>query len=478
MSQHGIRFGTDGWRAIIAEGFTFENVEIVASGVARYLLQHFSTQKPVVIGYDTRFMADRFATLAAEVLRSFGFSVLLTESYTPTPIVAFAAKAYDTAGALMFTASHNPPEYCGIKFIPHYAGPATPEITDALLAEIRTLENDSSLSRRGSTQGTLEFFNPLERYVAFLSEHIDFEILKAHPLKILYDPMYGAGQGYLDGIFKAKTGYTMDSLHHQRDPLFGGQIPEPKAECLPELMHRVKAEGYDLGFANDGDADRFGIVDEQGHYLSANQIIPLLFRYLYQRRGYRGSVVRTVATSMLLDSLADRYGVTVHETPVGFKYVGEWMRKEAVIIGGEESGGLSILGHIPEKDGILADLLVAEMVAAEGKPLSQLYEALQEEAGCRLHELSINLHRPEAEKKAIMSALQGLRAGQTFAGRPIEKIDDRDGIKLIFAPYDWMLVRPSGTEPILRLYAESRDQAILERYPNALESLLAVPQAR
>lgn len=478
MTHQSIKFGTDGWRAIIADQFTFDNVGIVASAVSHYLLKNFSTEKPVVIGYDTRFMAEGFARHAAEILQSHGFSVLLTHQYTPTPIVAFAAKYYETAGALMFTASHNPPEYCGIKFIPHYAGPATPEITDALMTYIREVSPDvASLPLRGTQKGSLETFNPMEKYLPFLSEQIQFDLLKKRPLKILYDPMYGAGQGYFDAILKSQAGYAPDVLHYGKDPYFGGRIPEPKGEWLPELMKGVPEKGYDLGLANDGDADRFGVVDETGKFLSANEILPLLLRYLYQHRGYRGSVVRTVATSMLLDCVADHYGVTVHETPVGFKYVGEMMRKEKIIIGGEESGGLSILGHIPEKDGILADLLIAEMMAVEGKPLSHIYQDMLDEVGTRLHQMSINLHQPESVKQAVMSALKGLQVGDTFGGRKILRVDARDGVKLVFDTYDWVLVRASGTEPILRLYGESPEPEQLSVMEKAVEALFHSPAA-
>jgi phosphomannomutase len=328
---------------------------------------------------------------------------------------------------------------------------------------------------RGTQRGSLETFTPLERYVPFLCERIRFDLLKSRPLKILYDPMYGAGQDYLDRILADQAGYAPDMLHQGTDPYFGGRIPEPKGEWLPELMQAVPQKGYDLGLANDGDADRFGVVDEQGRFLSANEILPLLLRYLYQHRGYRGSVVRTVATSTLLDCVAAHYGVTVHETPVGFKYVGELMRQEPVIVGGEESGGLSILGHIPEKDGILADLLIAEMVAVEGKPISRIYEEMVREVGLQLHQMSINLHQPEPVKQAVMGQLRNLSPGDTFGGRKIRRIDARDGFKLVFDTYDWVLVRASGTEPILRLYGESPQKEQLEEMRKAVETLMHNP---
>lgn len=472
MAKQPIKFGTDGWRAIIAEGFTFENIEIVTHAIGEYLLNAFSNEKPVVIGYDNRFMADRFAEFSARILSRCGFSVLLSDSPIATPLIAFAAREYNTCGALMFTASHNPPEYCGIKFIPHYAGPATPEITDQLVKNVETIQKAGLPQEACAVYGKIDRFNPYDRYVHYLSQQVQFDKIAKHPLKILYDPMYGVGAGCLDRIFAEKIGYRVDMIHGTRDPLFGGNLPEPKDEHLPDLMRRVPLEKYDLGLANDGDADRLGIVDDLGHFISANQIIPLVFYYLYKYRGFRGSVVRTLATSTLVDALAEKYGVTVHETPVGFKYVGDIMRRENVIIGGEESGGLSILGHIPEKDGILANLLLTEMVAVIGKPLSRIFEDLQTEAGIHLHNLSINLDLPEEKKRDLMHRIRSLRIGDPFAGRPIQSIDNRDGMKFVFAKHDWMLLRPSGTEPILRLYGESPEAQNIPRFTEAVETLM------
>jgi phosphomannomutase len=327
----------------------------------------------------------------------------------------------------------------------------------------------------GTRSASQETFSPMERYVPFLSQQIRFDLLRQHPLRILYDPMYGAGQGHLDRLFQEQAGYAIDCLHNTHDPFFGGRIPEPKGEWLPELLQQVPQGGYQLGIANDGDADRFGIVDETGRFLSANEILPLLLRYLVTHRGMKGATVRTVATSSLLDCVADKFGIPVHETPVGFKYVGEWMRKEPIIVGGEESGGLSILGHIPEKDGMLADLLVAEMMAVEGKPLSAIFNDMKREIGIDLHLLSENLHLNDTQKQETMAFLKELTPGKQFGGRTIERIDNRDGVKLVFGAYDWMLVRPSGTEPILRLYGESPDEKNLATIQEAMASLLKEP---
>lgn len=473
--QSGIKFGTDGWRALIADQFTFANVRLVASGVAHYLLRNFGTSRPIVIGYDTRFLAREFALQAAEILQSFGFSILLTEKYTPTPIVAFSARHLNSCGALMFTASHNPPQYCGIKFIPDYAGPATPEITNALLESVEEVYLNPSLLK-GTQQGSLTAFSPFEDYLVLLRSMVKFDLLKSSGLKVMYDPMYGAGQGYLDWVIREEAGLPLVMLHEGLDPYFGGRIPEPKDDWLPELLSSVPAQKMDLGIANDGDADRFGLVDETGAFVSANEALPLLLRYLYTHRGFRGSTVRTVATSMLLDCVANHLGVTVHETPVGFKYVGEWMRKEPVIVGGEESGGLSVLGHIPEKDGILACLLMMEMCAVEKKPLSHILKDLKQEVNMPLKLLSENLHVEDAKKQELMQWVKSLSIGDSLAGKSIQRIDTTDGVKLYFDQYEWMLLRPSGTEPILRLYGESPDAERTQAFLHVV-SEKAGPQA-
>ncbi|MBX2861570.1 MAG: phosphoglucomutase/phosphomannomutase family protein [Vampirovibrio sp.] len=471
MSRQGIHFGTDGWRAVIAQGFTFENVEIVVTAIAQYLTEKKGTDKPVVIGHDTRFLAKDFAAFAADVLKSHGFSVLLTQGFKPTPAVAHAAMAYDTCGALMFTASHNPPEYMGIKFIPEYAGPATKDITDNLVERIRVIEQNPDAIPQGNGGGNIEFFDPMPKYVEGLAQVIDFDAIRKHRKKVLYDPMYGTGQSYIHQILEDKAGWSIDKIHDAHDPFFGGQLPEPKVECVPELVKRVTDEKYDVGFANDGDADRFGVVDERGNFYGTNQMIPLFFWYLYHHKKQRGAVVRTVATSLLLDKLAEKVGVTVHQTPVGFKHVGELMRNEPIIVGGEESGGVSILNHIPEKDGVMAIMLTLEMMAVLDKPLSEIYEDLLNDADIRLHGIYDNLHLSEAQKKDVMDQMYALKAGEIFAGKPIESIDSQDGVKIYFGPYEWLLIRPSGTEPILRMYSESTDPTQIPKFKEAVEAL-------
>lgn len=479
MQKSQIKFGTDGWRAVIAEQFTFDNVEIVTRAIAQYVLERFGTARPVVVGYDLRFLAEKFARHAAEILTEYGLNIEFADTWHPTPVIAYVGKEHNTAGAMMFTASHNPPEYLGIKFIPEYAGPALPDITDKIVANVRYFEANPDAIKPPTdvpAKGAIRTIYPREEYVSFLRTLVNFDTLRqAKALRILYDPMYGAGQGYVDTLLK-ECGITVDTLHDGHDPLFGGTMPEPKEEYLPELMHRVKAEGYALGLSSDGDGDRFGVVDETGHFLTANEIVPMVFRHLYKNRGFRGVAVRSLATSKLLDRLAEVYGdVQIIETPVGFKWIGKAMREEPVIIGGEESGGFSILGHIPEKDGVLANLLIVEMMAQEGKPLSEIYEDTIREAGMRFYGYAENYHLPESQKASVVSMLRDLKAGDPFNGLSVESVDHQDGVKLYFGPYDWIVVRPSGTEPLLRAYMEATDPEKLAAMKQGMEKVL-LPQ--
>ncbi len=481
MQKLPIKFGTDGWRAVIAEQFTFDNVEIVTRAIAQYILGRFGTARHVVIGYDLRFLAEKFAHHAANILTEYGLDVEFSDTWHPTPVIAYVAKEHESAGAMMFTASHNPPEYLGIKFIPEYAGPALPDITDKIIANVRYFEahpDEVVPPSNVSQPGTIQTIHPREEYVLFLRTLVNFDVLKkAQGLKILYDPMHGAGQGYIDSLLK-DCGIHVDTLHTGRDPLFGGTMPEPKEEYLTELIHRVKTEGYNLGLSSDGDADRFGVVDETGHFLTANELVPMMFRHLYKNKGYRGVVVRSLATSKLLDRLAEVYGdVKVIETPVGFKWIGQAMREENVIIGGEESGGFSILGHIPEKDGVLADLLIVEMMAYEGKPISEIYADTLKDAGMRFFNYAQNYHLPQSQKNEVVAMLKTLKPGQSFNGLEIESVDHRDGVKLYFGPYAWITVRPSGTEPLLRAYLEATEQAKLDKIKLGLEQLFSAKPA-
>ncbi len=460
-----IKFGTDGWRAIISEEFTFANVRKVAKAIALYLINHGFSDKPIIIGYDARFLADAFAREMAKVLEAAGINSFLTERDIPTPIVAWEVRDKKAAGAIVLTASHNPPEYCGIKFIPDYAGPADESITK----ELQENSNKDIELPKPAKRGTCERFEPRERYFKYIEKFIDKDLIKKAKLKVIYDPMYGVGRGYMDMLLQ-EFGCKVEVIHGYRDVLFGGQNPEPDDEYLEELKEKVVKLKAQVGLANDGDADRFGIVDEQGKFLSPNQILPLVFNYLITEKGFTGSVVRSVATSSFVDRIAKKHKIKVHETPVGFKHIAKIMMAEDVIVGGEESGGLSIKGHVPEKDGLLADLLIVEMLAKKKLPLSRLWKNLTSEYG-EVYTGKTNLKLNDKTKKALMDKLNN-DAPKKVAGLKVETVNKLDGVKLILEDGSWVLARPSGTEPLVRIYVESDKSEKLTAIGEAIANLV------
>jgi phosphomannomutase len=450
-SRETIQFGTDGWRGIIAQDFTFANVCKVTRAIARYLETAYCQDRPVLVAYDTRFLADQFAYTAAEVLAEAGWTVKLAEQDCPTPVIAYSARHLNSAGALMFTASHNPAIYCGIKYIPDYAGPATPEITDAIVAQLEFAIDTPPTSRHDHLIST---FDPRPDYLQFIYQLLDVDRIRQADLRVKYDALYSTSRGYLDTVLQ-HCGCELETLHAYRDVLFGGGIPEPKGKQLNCLIAAVQQGRADLGLATDGDSDRIGIVDEQGNILTPNSILLLLTRHLVQNKGKTGAIVRTVATTHLLNNLARQYGLEIFETPVGFKYIGQKMRETPVLIGGEDSGGISITGHIPEKDGVLAGMLVAEAIAYEGKPLSQLVgEAIAAADGPRFnHRIDLSLSNSDQDR-----VLQSFKAHlpTEIAGTAVKTVGFKDGVKLYLEDDSWVLLRSSGTEPLLRVYMETR----------------------
>jgi phosphomannomutase len=449
-SANKIKFGTDGWRGIIADDFTLANVCKVTRAIASYLETAYSKDRPILVAYDTRFLADQFARTAAEVLADLGWTVKMVDRDCPTPAIAYSARLLNSAGALMFTASHNPAPYCGIKYIPDYAGPATPEITDTIVANLEGA--DESLPSTANAD-KISTFDPKSDYLNFIYTLLDVERIRSAQLKVKYDALYSTSRGYLDAVLN-HCGCEIETFHTTRDVLFGGGMPEPKGEQLVEVVEAVKRDKADLGLATDGDSDRFAIVDELGKVLTPNAVLLLLARHLIKNKGKTGAIVRTVATTHLLDNFALKYGLPIYETPVGFKYIGEKMRETDVLIGGEESGGLSVIGHIPEKDGILADMLVAEAIAYEGKPLSQLVEEVVAEAGGPLYNKRLDLHLNDAHKIAILDSFTK-NPPADIAGIKVKEISRKDGIKLYLQDGSWVLMRPSGTEPLMRVYMET-----------------------
>mgnify|MGYP000886256851 FL=1 len=440
-----IRFGTDGWRAILCEDFTLPNARRVAKGIAHYVLG-LNKDPLILVAYDGRFMNERFAREAALVMQNEGVRVLLTEQDTPTPVIAYAVKEHKADGALMFTASHNPPEYDGIKFIPDYAGPAEPEITQAIEKEIAKIEIVPPV------QGEVKTFNPDREYEEHIKSLVNFEQIRS--LKIAYDAMHGAGRSYVGRILR-ENGVIVEELHTNRDPLFGGRPPEPIATHMQELVNLVKEGKVDIGLATDGDADRFGVIDTNGRYITANEVLVLIYDYLLETKGPR-SVARTVATTHLLDAIAKAHNVNCIETPVGFKHIGQMMRTTDVILGGEESGGLSIAGHIPEKDGILADLLIAELRAYHKKPLAQVLDSIYAKHG-RYVNKRLDLRLNSEKKEAVMKNLRE-KDHKQIGSWPVDFVNRIDGVKIVLRNDLWMLARASGTEPLVRVYLEASSE--------------------
>ncbi|MBO8159049.1 phosphoglucomutase/phosphomannomutase family protein [Thermosyntropha sp.] len=453
-----IKFGTDGWRAIIAENFTFASCRIVSQGIAAYINSRNLAKKGVVIGYDNRFMSENFARECAKVLTGNGIKVYLPKKAMPTPVTAFAIRVLDAAGAVMITASHNPPEYNGIKFIPEYAGPAMPEVTDVIEQQVnKTLETGKVYELGMDEAVRLELLQEIDiesDYINHVKGLINQDYFSGRGLKVVVDPMYGAGIGYLDRIL-TDLGCEVRTINNYRDPLFGGSMPEPVDRILGTLKRTVTTYNADIGLALDGDADRFGIVDEKGSFIPANQFMYLLLMHLLKTRAYKGPVARTVATTHMLDRIAQKHGLAVIETPVGFKYIGECLREKGCLMGGEESGGLSISGHIPEKDGILACLLAVEMLAYSGKTIAELKAEVENEYGSMVSQ-RLDIKVREQEKARIMQEIDDY-IPKSVAGVKVEDVNTVDGKKVCLEDGSWFLIRPSGTEPLFRVYVEATE---------------------
>jgi phosphomannomutase len=472
MEIPGIKFGTDGWRGIIADDYTFNNVALVGSAVKQYLEETGQAGKPLLIGYDRRFAAEDYASHLACHLRAQGLDIILHDSPCPTPVTAFGVKLLKAAGAVMLTASHNPYYYQGFKFIPYFAGPAMPEATDRITAIIKELApgfTPPALQQRWDGDRT----NLQEAYYQHLDTVINANSLAGLQLRLLYNPMHGVGSGYLDGYLK-RTGVPVTVINGKRDVYFGTTLPDPSETNLKLCLPKMVEANAELLLANDGDADRFGLIDVAGNYFGANQALPLIADYLVRFKQGAGALVRTVSTSHLLDSVAKKHGLELIETAVGFKYVGDILRHGA-LAGGEESGGISIKGHIPEKDGILTCLLLLELSATMGGNLFDLYEQLQREVGhCAFIRVDQELH--EAEKQALLKALHNYTAAK-FAGKTIASRNDIDGVKFVFDDGSWVLARASGTEPLVRVYIEVTQPDTLARFKGqVLETIKSLVQ--
>ena len=485
-----IHFGTDGWRAVISDTFTFDNLRIVAQAIADAVgSDHWDKQsrpvdqqsspvdksagngeqapdpKKIVVGFDTRFLSDRYAGEVARVLAANGFTVLLTQADAPTPAISYAVKHQHAIAGVMITASHNAPRYNGVKLKGAFGGSALPE--QCRRVEVYINDNEEQARgpnlmdfRKAREAGLIQKFNPLPAYFDHLRTLINTDIIADNPQRFVVDAMYGAGRGVIKSFLQG-TGCEIAEIRGEMNPGFGAIHPEPIAKYLGALASAVSSGIGNFGVVTDGDADRIGAMDERGTFVDPHKIMALSLKYLVENRGLTGSVVRTVSTTRMIDRLAKRYGLTLHETPVGFNHIADYMMSEDVLIGGEESGGISFKGHIPEGDGPIMGLLLVEMIAASGKTLHGLVGELLADVGPAYYERTdLRLSRPVSKKE--MTDLLLKTAPANIGGEEVCEVSNRDGVKYILADDSWLLVRPSGTEPVLRVYAEGRSQAMMK----------------
>ncbi|HEY3308085.1 MAG TPA: phosphoglucomutase/phosphomannomutase family protein [Desulfuromonadaceae bacterium] len=456
-----IKFGTDGWRGVIARDFTFDNLSLVAQATMDYLNREGLGDKGLVIGYDRRFLSRDFAWRVAEIAAGNDIRVRLTDGYAPTPAVSWAVRESGAGAGVMITASHNPPEYNGFKIKEAFGGSARPSTTK-ILEEIVAF--NSANGRRvialpfneGKRKGMIEIFDPCEGYFRQIGRYVDLDLIAKAGISAVVDPMYGAGSGFIPRLLKGVT-----EIHNDENPNFGGRPPEPIGENLTELAELVRSGKYKVGLALDGDADRIGAVDENGDFFSSHCIFTVILRHLIEHKKMRGSVVKTVSTTRMIDLLAKKYELALFETPIGFKHICELMLTEDILMGGEESGGLGVKGHIPERDGILLGLLLLEAMAVSGKGLRELLDETMEEIGQFFYR-RIDRRIEDPEKDQLIMRLKA-SPPKEIDGQQVSATNFSDGFKFCFENGDWMLIRPSGTEPVLRLYSEAGAPEQVER---------------
>ncbi len=447
-----IKFGTDGWRGVIADDFTFDNVRVVAQATADHFLAVRGGERPVFIGYDVRFLSPEFARATAEVFAGNGFRVLLMDRPYPTPYVSFEVHRRNLAGGVVITASHNPPDFNGFKVKAPFGGSATPAIT----SDIEALLGRNPV--RSSSAG-IEMVEPTPDYAAHLRTLVDWERISESGLRVVADSMHGSGGRLLEDLL-SDTGCEVRTIRGEADPFFGGVHPEPMMPQLEPLRDAVHESGSAVGLATDGDADRLGIIDETGAFVPTLQVLPLLLLHLYRNRGWRGAVAHTFSQSRLVGRIAAALDLEVFETPIGFKNIAELMLEREILIGGEESGGVGVSRHLPERDGLLVNLLMLDLLAWEQRPLSLLIRDMWTEFG-EYHYNRRDLHVPIEKGAGLIHSLES-DSPEVFAGKPVSEIRTLDGVKLMLGPESWVLFRRSGTEPVLRVYCEAPTRASAE----------------
>ena len=470
-----INFGTDGWRAVVADDFTYERVRAVAQAVAWYLE---GDRRGAVVGHDTRFSAELFAREVARVLAANGQQVLVLDHPVPTPTITWTVVERRMAGAVAVTASHNPAEFNGLKYKPDYGGSAAPEVVAKLEQLTQRALDEGVLAipfDDAVASGAVTLFDPVPDYLRQVGRLVDLPRLREAGLRILHEPMYGAGIGLIQAaVGGGRT--TVTQLHSERNPGFGGMHPEPIGKYMPEATARMAAGGFDLCIANDGDSDRVGIIDETGRFITQLEVMALLAMYLLEKRGARGTLVRSLTSGVMLDRLGERFDVPVLETPVGFKYIGPKMIETDALFAGEESGGFAFRGHIPERDGIVAGLTVAEMVVAYGMPLSHVLQHLFDLVGPHSYARhDVRFERDEyEEKKRQVTARMRTQQPKEIAGVAVAGTRTDDGFKFLLADTSWVLVRMSGTEPLMRVYAEASSPQRVDELLAAMEEIVEI----
>jgi len=470
-----IQFGTDGWRAVISDTFTFHNLRLVGQAIAdavgseHWLNNNIDTSqvdpRKMVVGYDTRFLSDRYAIDMARVLAANGYKVVLSQSDAPTPVISFAVRNQGAIGGVMITASHNAPRYNGVKLKAAYGGSALPE----QCRRVEVYLNDNEARARGPNlmdfdqarqAGLIQRFNPLPAYYEHVRKLINFDLIADSPQRVVVDSMYGSGRGVIKGVLQG-TGCEVQEIRAELNPGFGGVHPEPISRYLGALASAISMGMGEIGLVTDGDADRIGAMDGRGNFVDPHKIMALSLRYLVEKRGWKGPVIRTVSTTSMIDRLAKRYELPMYETPVGFNHIADFMLKGDVLIGGEESGGISIHGHIPEGDGLLMGLLLLEIVASSGATLYELVDDLLKEVGPAYYQRT-DLRLSHPVSRQVMSHILVEKAPKVIGGEEITSISTLDGVKYWIADGSWMLIRPSGTEPVLRVYAEGRSLEMVQ----------------
>src|SRR6201995_1183679 len=447
-----IKFGTSGWRSIVADEFTIFNIRRAVAGIAAYVKTQPEPHR-ILVGRDPRFLGESFVDEAARILAAAGITPIVIPDAAPTPAISYAVHTFKTSGAINFTASHNPPEYNGIKFSTHDGAPALPEVTKQIEAAINA-NTEGKIPHADPPEEGFETADVKPGFLHRLGELVDLKTIAASHIKVVFDPFWGAGRGYSCHILR-EAGVEVATVHDYRDVLFGGHAPEPDDHLLGDCRKKMKEFGAKIGIATDGDADRFGIVDEDGPFIQPNYIIAVLFDFLVETRGWKNGVAKSVATTNLINALADSHKIPLFETPVGFKYIGELIIADKIAIGGEESAGLTIRGHVPEKDGVIAGLLMAEMVARRGRSIGEQLQDLFGKYGS-FYPVRENFRLTDEVKQKFTEKVK--KDPKELAGQKVKQVVRTDGLKLIFDDGSWVCYRLSGTEPVVRVYTEARNE--------------------